>query len=82
MKHCVVCGRPNPDRAHIRSRGAGGTWDEDNIMMLCRLHHREQHSIGIVTFALKYPAVMWELEEKGWKLDLALGRKKITRSEQ
>ena len=50
--HIPLC----PERsecAHIKSRGAGGK-DERNIVPLCRSHHREQHTIGIQSFAAKY----------------------------
>jgi len=41
------------DPAHIKSRGAGGD-DIGNTIPLCQRHHREQHDIGITSFAEKY----------------------------
>jgi hypothetical protein len=38
--------------AHVKSRGAGG--GRFDIVPLCHEHHREQHSVGIKTFAAKY----------------------------
>ena len=50
----------NPcDNAHIRSRGAGGTYRD--IIPLCRYHHVEQHTAGIKTFAFKYGLDLKEL---------------------
>jgi hypothetical protein len=45
---CCVCGSRPSENAHIRSRAAGGTWQD--IVPLCRAHHREQHDIGLATF--------------------------------
>lgn len=45
---CVICGRSPSEAAHVRSRGAGGTWRD--IVPLCRDHHREQHTVGLRTF--------------------------------
>ena len=50
---CLVCGRAPSDAAHVRSKGAGGGWDR-NLVPLCRVHHTEQHQIGIKTFQTKY----------------------------
>jgi RNase P subunit RPR2 len=44
---CVVCGVVPSENAHVRSRGAGGTWQD--VVPLCRDHHREQHA-GARTF--------------------------------
>jgi hypothetical protein len=49
---CIVCNRTPSEAAHVRSRGAGGTWRD--IVPLCRDHHREQHAIGIQTFEATY----------------------------
>lgn len=38
--------------AHVRSRGAGGSWRD--TVPLCLGHHREQHSIGVKTFAKRH----------------------------
>ncbi len=39
--------------AHVKSRGAGGTW-KNGTVGLCTAHHREQHSFGIKTFAARH----------------------------
>lgn len=39
----------------------------------------EQHQIGVVTFALKYPEVLEDFESKGWELVEVLGRTKLCR---
>lgn len=48
---CIVCGRPG-DACHVHTRRNGG--DRRNLVPLCRAHHREQHTIGIVSFARRY----------------------------
>ncbi len=63
---CLVCGDRETDRAHIQSRGAGGTWESRNIIALCRRHHRDQHAWGWPAFLDAFPAVRTELELKGW----------------
>ena len=49
---CIICGR-DAEPCHVRSRGAGGT-DLGNIVPMCRIHHTEQHKIGIKTFQAKW----------------------------
>lgn len=49
---CVICGRTPSEAAHVRSRGAGGTWRD--IVPLCSEHHREQHQVGIATFERRH----------------------------
>lgn len=39
--------------AHVVSRGAGGD-DRGNTVPLCTRHHREQHRIGVTSFARRY----------------------------
>jgi len=76
---CLVCLSKTIDRAHVKTKGSGGTWDDWNIMPLCRIHHIQQHRIGIVTFALKYPQVLEHLEQKGWEIQDQFGRKRLVR---
>jgi hypothetical protein len=45
---CAICDALPSEAAHVRSRGAGGTWED--LVPLCRDHHREQHQVGIQTF--------------------------------
>jgi len=49
---CLVCGA-NSDPHHVRTRGAGGK-DNANLVPLCREHHQELHTIGVLTFEDKY----------------------------
>jgi 5-methylcytosine-specific restriction endonuclease McrA len=49
---CVACGNWPCEVAHVRSRGAGGTW-EDTVPLCPRCHH-EQHNGGITTFERKH----------------------------
>jgi len=51
---CVIpgCAARDVEAAHSVSRGAGGTWKD--IVPLCRDHHREQHTAGLVTFEQRY----------------------------
>lgn len=52
---CRVCGDLPSEPDHIKTRGAGGGDDIDNLQPLCREHHQERHTIGIKTFMNKYP---------------------------
>lgn len=65
-EYCVACGKTPTDRCHIRSKGAGGTWDADNIMPLCRACHQTQHRLGWHTFTERNPAVYLELKVRGF----------------
>lgn len=78
-KSCLVCGVPDVDVAHIKTRGSGGGNDDDNVMHLCRDHHTEQHKIGIVTFVEKYWRVRRALQDKGWSITFMFGIKKMVR---
>lgn len=50
---CAICGKPGPsDPAHVRSRGAGGTWRD--LVPLCRADHAELHEIGRHSFERLY----------------------------
>jgi hypothetical protein len=80
MRCCVACGRMNPDRAHIRSRGAGGPDSDFNIILLCRMHHSRQHTVGWGKFCLEYPSVKSELLKKGWEIDYLFGTFKMFHS--
>ena len=48
---CLICGDP-AEAAHVRSRAAGG--GPDDLVPLCRVHHRSQHSLGIRTFEFRH----------------------------
>lgn len=43
-------------------------------MPLCRMHHTEQHTIGIATFVEKYSRVKLYLWDRGWSF-MQLGDK-------
>lgn len=62
---CIICAKPPPsDCDHIRTRGAGGGDELENLMPLCRFHHIQKGRIGIKTFAEKYQLpISWE---SGW----------------
>jgi hypothetical protein len=68
QRNCLVCLRSGADRAHIKTRGSGGSNKKHNIIFLCREHHTEQHKIGILTFIRKYPIVRMKLELMGWEI--------------
>jgi hypothetical protein len=44
-------GPTEPD--HVRTRAAGGV-DVGGTVPLCRKHHRERHTTGIISFQLKH----------------------------
>lgn len=52
MRPSVVSGRMPCENAHVRSRGAGGTYRD--IVPLTRDEHRELHTIGRDSFEAKY----------------------------
>lgn len=47
------------DFAHVKTRGAGG--HDCYGVSLCRIHHAEQHAIGVDTFQRKYGIDLWAL---------------------
>ena len=55
-KRCEVpdCWRMADHCHHIKSRGAGGTDKESNLIALCAQHHTECHTIGRKRFPAKY----------------------------
>ncbi len=67
MKHCFICGQPGSDKAHIISRGAGGSDEDYNIILLCRTHHSNQHYIGWKQFSIMFPCIESELIKRGFK---------------
>jgi hypothetical protein len=76
---CPVCNQVPTDRAHIRSKGAGGSWADDNIIQLCRQHHSEQHQGGWIKFIEKYKTIGEVLKSKGWEVRDVLGVTKLVR---
>lgn len=58
FRKCVICGKP-ADLAHFEAVGMGrnrNKIDETKFryMSLCRIHHVEQHTIGLGSFIQKY----------------------------
>lgn len=76
---CAACGSTPSDPAHIKSRGAGGSNEEHNLMPLCRHHHRLSHDQGWNSFALSYSKVMRCLYDKGWCFEKLGGIHKLRR---
>lgn len=80
--YCQSCLKWNDlDRAHIKSKGSGGTWEESNILLLCRKCHSEQHQIGWVKFSDKNPVLLKQLNKKGWIVKSFFGLRKLTKED-
>ena len=78
--NCQACGVYGVmDVAHIKSKGSGGGNEEWNLILLCRTHHRLQHSIGWARFVENHQNVMKILESKGWEIVDEFGVKKLKR---
>ena len=61
---CWICGNPNSEWDHLRTRGASGGNEPENLQPLCRQMHVERHKIGLKSFVKKYNLpVSWE---SGW----------------
>jgi hypothetical protein len=76
---CAGCGGSPTDRAHIKSRGAGGGDEESNVVALCRRCHQRQHQVGWSKFMAERPAVADALDRKGWEVRDVLGVEKLVR---
>ena len=63
----------NPEPHHLKTRGAGGSDDYENIMPLCRKHHTEIHSSGKNRFVEKYRLQSW-MRERGWVFEFFNGK--------
>lgn len=67
---CAACNKPPPsDPDHIRSRGAGGRDDLDNLWPLCRRCHNIRHKNGLNYLIDKFPKAKKELSRRGWYYD-------------
>lgn len=77
IRRCIACRDWPTDRAHIKSKGAGGSMEDHNLVNLCRTHHREQHQHGWSLFLDRHPAVWIELQRKGWEMKEVFGIKKL-----
>jgi len=62
---CVPeCRAPRVDFAHLRSAanaGLGQTPHDYFGVSLCRMHHTEQHQLGVDAFGKKYDVDLWAL---------------------
>jgi hypothetical protein len=72
-RKCAVCGQRFPDPDHVRPRGMGGRrdpadWDRDNVVPLCRDHHRMRHNVGIATFQQRMGVDLHELAVATWAI--------------
>jgi hypothetical protein len=65
------------DRAHLKTRGSGASWDEEMWVYLCRKHHTEQGAIAFNKFLRKYPYIETVLDAKGWELQTLFGITKL-----
>lgn len=85
MNRCEICYTYPVDRAHLVARSVlpkNEEWNPKYWIYLCRMHHSEQHTIGIITFCNKY-GLMKQLKDAGFpehKIDdwLKNRRKKCT----
>lgn len=78
---CLVCKHTPSDPCHIKSKGAGGEDSYENVVPLCRVHHRLQHTVGWNRFARTHPTVLKALEARGWELCEHFGISKLSRRE-
>lgn len=75
---CAACGtNKDIDRAHIKTRGAGASWEFFEFIYLCRNHHIEQGARNWKHMVDKYPGVLPELTKRGWYLQNNFGVWKI-----
>lgn len=68
-RRCIICGRQGCDPCHLISVGSGGPDKSWNVFAACRVHHSEQHTIGINKFAEKYWQFRNWLMANGWEYD-------------
>lgn len=55
---CAVCEAPAVHHHHNEPKGMGGSKERDvkeNIVMLCAIHHMEEHGIGASSAAVEVP---------------------------
>ena len=58
-RKCVICGKPHSDIAHREAVGSGRNRRKvehygSHVLALCRVHHSEQHNMGVDSFDRKY----------------------------
>ena len=73
--YCEVCKLPKRayQAHHIRTRGAGGDDDPENLLALCDMHHKEIHYQGNETFMQSNPHMRKKIEaalERSRELDI------------
>lgn len=66
---CAACGSSPCDPAHIRSKGAGGHDERDNLVPLCRRCHSMSHQIGWAKMLHKYSTLSIFMHELGWRIN-------------
>jgi len=71
---CVACGREGVSLHHVKTRGAGGTNDDFNLMPLCQAHHNQVHAVGLSRVAEIYYGIIEWLESNNWKYDKYVAR--------
>lgn len=75
----MVCGVTPTDLHHIKTRGSGGSDDLFNLINLCRYHHQQVHSYGMVKFINNHKHIMGILHSKGWEIQNVLGKRVLVR---
>lgn len=78
---CLICGNPQVDMCHIRTRGAGSGNEWWEYLYMCREHHQQQGSWGWNKFLGAYPNMGIELLKRGWELRNEFGVMKLRRIE-
>lgn len=79
---CCGCWSEMIDRAHIKSKGSGGSNEPNNILLLCRLCHRNQHDHGWKRMIDEYPNLGTLLDEKGFELVNEFGIDRLRRKHE
>lgn len=64
---CIICGYYGVDLHHVKTRGAGGTDEDYNLVPLCHAHHVEVDHQGDYRMGLKYPSYQKWLIKNDWK---------------
>lgn len=68
-QRCFICGETPVDRCHIKSRGAGGSDEDWNVIKMCRAHHQHSHITGWVRFMELFPVIATEFRKRGIGID-------------
>ena len=72
---CLACGASPHDQAHVRSRGASGSWYE--TVPLCRPCHVRQHASGWSALELRHGVTQEELYAAAWGIARAWIRQSL-----